>query len=169
MLTGAGMRKPQTGVFAWPAIERMQRIHRLIENDVGQLGNSTPDGACNYVPHPLPAKIQLDNYGAPFTNIVMVAARDWHNIAVKANGSVWQWGVNDQGQCGDNTTIDRYHPVQVSGLGPKPGCGAGRVGRSLTVVPTAPGFVDLHWQTSTGAYSSLSNTPQARPMFCSRP
>src|SRR5512140_3124873 len=26
------MRKVQTSVFCWPAIERMQRIHRLIEN-----------------------------------------------------------------------------------------------------------------------------------------
>ncbi len=26
------MRKVQTSVFRWPAIERMQRIHRLIEN-----------------------------------------------------------------------------------------------------------------------------------------
>ncbi len=26
------MKRPQTSVFCWPAIERMQRIHRLIEN-----------------------------------------------------------------------------------------------------------------------------------------
>src|SRR5512140_295357 len=26
------MRKVQTSVFCWPAIERMQRIHRLVEN-----------------------------------------------------------------------------------------------------------------------------------------
>ena len=69
-------------------------------NDVGQLGNGTADGAGNYIPHPLPARVQLDNYGASFSSIVMVAARDWHNIAVKSDGSVWQWGANDQGQCG---------------------------------------------------------------------
>ena len=26
------MRKPQSSVYSWPAIERMMRIHRLIEN-----------------------------------------------------------------------------------------------------------------------------------------
>src|SRR5207245_6594636 len=73
-------------------------------NDVGQLGNGSSDGAGNYLPHPVPATVQLDNYSAGFSNVVKVAARDWHNIAVKADGSVWQWGANDQGQCGDNTT-----------------------------------------------------------------
>src|SRR5882724_2617198 len=60
-------------------------------NDVGQLGNGTADGAGNHLAHPLPAKIQLDNNSEAFSNIVMVAARDWHNIAVKSDGSVWQW------------------------------------------------------------------------------
>jgi alpha-tubulin suppressor-like RCC1 family protein len=84
---------------------------------VGQLGN----GATNNLPNSLPARILLDNNNAGFSNIVMLAARDWHNIAVKADGSVWQWGANDQGQCGDNTTIDRWRPVQVNGLGPRVG------------------------------------------------
>jgi alpha-tubulin suppressor-like RCC1 family protein len=120
-------------------------------NDVGQLGNGTADGAGNYVPHPVPAKIQLDNNGAPFTNIVMVAARDWHNIAVKSDGSVWQWGANDQGQCGDNTTTDRYRPVQVSGLGP-------RVGLALSILQTSSGLAELRWQSTTGAYFSVEYT-----------
>jgi alpha-tubulin suppressor-like RCC1 family protein len=121
-------------------------------NDTGQLGNGSADGIGNNVPHPVPAKIQFDNYGAPFTGIVMVAARDWHNIAVKADGSVWQWGANDQGQCGDNTTIDRYRPVQVSGLGP-------RIGRSITLVRTAAGLADLRWQSSAGEYFSVESAP----------
>jgi alpha-tubulin suppressor-like RCC1 family protein len=118
---------------------------------VGQLGHGTTDGAGNFIPHPTPAKIQLDGQGAPFTNVVMVAARDWHNIAVKADGSVWQWGANDQGQCGDNTTIDRNRPVQVSGLGPRTGLG-------LSLIHTAPGIADLRWRSATGEYFSLDYT-----------
>jgi alpha-tubulin suppressor-like RCC1 family protein len=118
-------------------------------NDVGQLGNGSADGAGNYVPHPFPARIQFDNNGARFSNVVMVAARDWHNIAVKADGSVWQWGANDQGQCGDNTTIDRWRPVQVTGLGP-------RVGLSLKIQRSLqPGYADLSWTSSTGEYFAI--------------
>jgi alpha-tubulin suppressor-like RCC1 family protein len=119
-------------------------------NDVGQLGNGTADGANNYIPHPIPARIQLDNLGGTFTNIVMVAARDWHNIAVKADGSVWQWGANDQGQCGDNTTVDRWRPLQVSGLGPR----GPRL--SLNAKRSAqPDHADLSWTSNTGEFFNV--------------
>ncbi len=52
-------------------------------------------------PIPFPAKILTDKFGNGFSNIVMASARDYHNIAVKADGSVWMWGANDQGQCGE--------------------------------------------------------------------
>jgi alpha-tubulin suppressor-like RCC1 family protein len=117
-------------------------------NDVGQLGLGNADAN----PHPLPATIQLDNYGSGFSNVVMVAARDWHNIALKADGSVWQWGANDQGQCGDNTTVDRWRPVQVTGLGP-------RVGLSMNLQPSAqPGHIDLSWTSATGEFFNVEYT-----------
>ena len=117
-------------------------------NDVGQLGNGASDGAGNYVAHPLPAKIQFDNYGAGFSNVVQVAARDWHNLAVKADGSVWQWGANDQGQCGDNTTNDRWRPVMVSGLGP-------RVPLSLKLEQRTPVSANLRWKSVTGEFFTI--------------
>jgi len=127
-------------------------------NDVGQLGNGSSDGANNFVPHPVPAKIQSDNYNAGFSNVVKVAARDWHNIAVKADGSVWQWGANDQGQCGDNTTADRWRPVRVLGLSP-------RVGLSLNLEARTPGFVNLRWQSATGEYFSVEYTTNIMGAF----
>jgi alpha-tubulin suppressor-like RCC1 family protein len=39
-----------------------------------------------------------------------------HSLALKADGSVWSWGYNSQGQLGDGTTINRTSPVAVSGL-----------------------------------------------------
>ena len=42
-----------------------------------------------------------------------IAARDYHNYALKSDGTVWAWGWNINGQLGDNTTIDRNIPVQV--------------------------------------------------------
>ncbi|TAK93798.1 MAG: hypothetical protein EPO07_17650, partial [Verrucomicrobia bacterium] len=87
-----------------------------------------------------------------FSNLVMVAARDWHNIAVKSDGSVWQWGANDQGQCGDNTTTDRSLPVQVTGLG-------ARVGLPLKIQSSAqPGQLDLRWASATGEFFNIEYT-----------
>ena len=129
-------------------------------NDVGQLGNGTADGAGIYTPHPVPALIRLDNSGAGFSNVVKVAARDWHNIAMKADGSVWQWGANDQGQCGDNTTNDRWRPVMVSGLGP-------RVGLSLRLERAVAGMVNLRWKSTTGEYFSIEYTTNMLEGFAS--
>jgi uncharacterized repeat protein (TIGR02543 family) len=37
-------------------------------------------------------------------------------MALKADGTVWAWGDNEDGQLGDGTTIDRHTPVQVLDL-----------------------------------------------------
>jgi alpha-tubulin suppressor-like RCC1 family protein len=37
-------------------------------------------------------------------------------LALKADGTVWSWGGNSQGQLGDGTQTERSAPVQVSGL-----------------------------------------------------
>jgi alpha-tubulin suppressor-like RCC1 family protein len=127
------------------ALDSSGMVWKWGRNDVGQLGGGTADGS----QHPLPAKILLDNNGNGFTNIVMAAARDYHNIAVKADGSVWQWGANDQGQCGDNSMVDRWRPVQVSGLG------AG-VSLPLQIQPAAePGYAELSWNSAAGEYFTI--------------
>jgi alpha-tubulin suppressor-like RCC1 family protein len=114
-------------------------------NDVGELGN----GTTNAVANPVPAKILTDKFGNGFSNIVMLSARDYHNIAVKADGSVWMWGANDQGQCGIGTTNSVWSPAPVVGLGP-------RVGLPLNVAPSVqPGFVDLSWSSATGEYFTI--------------
>ncbi len=118
------------------------------KNDVGELGNGTTNSAAN----PVPSRILTDSYGAGFSNVVRMAARDYHNIAVKADGSVWQWGANDQGQCGDGTTIDRWRPVNVSGLGP-------RVPLPLGLQPSLQqGQVDMTWQSATGEFFTVQYT-----------
>ncbi|MGH7968770.1 MAG: RCC1 domain-containing protein, partial [Limisphaerales bacterium] len=116
-------------------------------NDLGELGNGTTNATAN----PVPAQVLTDTFGAAFTNVILLSARDYHNIAVKADGSVWMWGANDQGQCGLGTTNGVYLPSPVVGLG-------GRVPLSLLVQPGAdPGSVDLSWTSATGEYFTVES------------
>jgi alpha-tubulin suppressor-like RCC1 family protein len=114
-------------------------------NDVGELGN----GTTNAVANPAPAKILVDKFGAGFSNVVMLSARDYHNIAVKADGSLWMWGANDQGQCGDGTTNHLLAPSPVRAL-------AASVPLQLEIQTGAqPGAADLSWSSATGEYFSI--------------
>jgi alpha-tubulin suppressor-like RCC1 family protein len=50
------------------------------------------------------------------TDVTAIATKWLHNIAVKADGTVWVWGSNKYGQFGDETRTSSTTPVQVSGL-----------------------------------------------------
>jgi len=45
-----------------------------------------------------------------------VAVAYGHTMVLKDDGTVWTWGLNDYGQLGDGTTINRSTPVKVIGL-----------------------------------------------------
>jgi len=51
-----------------------------------------------------------------FTNVAAISGGTNHAAALKTDGSVWSWGGNSEGECGDGTTTLRFAPVQVSGL-----------------------------------------------------
>ena len=46
----------------------------------------------------------------------MVAASQWHTVALKSDGTLLAWGDNSNGQLGDGTTTPRLSPVAVPGL-----------------------------------------------------
>ena len=126
-------------------------------NDVGELGVGDTDHAGigpgnDSVAHPLPLRVTNDIFGNGFSNVVKVSNPDYHNIAVKADGSVWMWGANDQGQCGVGTTNNVLRPTPVSGLGV-------RVGLPLKVTASAPpGQASLAWPSATGEFFSIEFT-----------
>ena len=37
----------------------------------------------------------------------------YHVIAIKNNGTLWAWGRNENGQLGDNSTINKNYPIQI--------------------------------------------------------
>ena len=71
-------------------------------NTFGELGDGTTNGS-----HLSPAQIGSDN------NWVSIVAGLEFTIALKADGSIWAWGNNSNGQLGDGTIIQRNSPVQI--------------------------------------------------------
>ena len=45
------------------------------------------------------------------TNWKQVSCGRQHTVAIKTDGTLWTWGLNSEGQLGDNTTTDRSTPV----------------------------------------------------------
>ena len=39
-----------------------------------------------------------------------------HNMALKTDGTMWSWGINDQGRLGTGDSTDRSSPVQIGAL-----------------------------------------------------
>jgi len=123
-------------------------------NDVGELGLGTNDNAgvgpgVDLIAHPFPMQVTLDKFGNGFSNVVQVSNRDYHNLALKTDGSLWMWGANDQGQCGDGTTNDLYRPSPVVGLGARTSLGLNLENN------VQPGFADLKWSSATGEYFTI--------------
>lgn len=85
-------------------------------NNYGQLGNGTSGTTGSSVP------VQVMGPGGTGTlsGVSSMAATGFgsqHALVLKANGSVWAWGNNSNGQLGDNTTTSRSAPVEVVGPG----------------------------------------------------
>ncbi|MGD9807008.1 MAG: immunoglobulin-like domain-containing protein [Deferribacterales bacterium] len=72
-------------------------------NSDGQLG----DGTNTYSLTPIQESTRA-------TDWVAVSAGDNYTIAIKSNGTLWGWGLNDDGQLGDGTTNSSSVPVQES-------------------------------------------------------
>jgi alpha-tubulin suppressor-like RCC1 family protein len=71
-------------------------------NQYGQLGN-----ASNVAQSSVPVQV----FG--LDHVIIYAARDYHDLAVKQDGTVWDWGSGENGELGDNIVGDSNVPVQV--------------------------------------------------------
>ena len=79
-------------------------------NGEGQIGNGTATTTgCLCVPAPTQTSI---------ADVVQIEAGSFHTLALKADGSVWAWGLNDNGQLGNGTTSAAPTPVPVGAAVP---------------------------------------------------
>jgi alpha-tubulin suppressor-like RCC1 family protein len=49
------------------------------------------------------------------TDWTQIAAGNYHNLALRSNGTLWAWGNNGSGRLGDTTTTARSSPISVVG------------------------------------------------------
>ena len=83
------------------------KVYAWGQNARGQLG----DGLGTYQDQYTPVKVRT------LSGVVAMSAGAWHSLALKADGTVWAWGENAQGQLGVPTsTAQSDLPVQVAGL-----------------------------------------------------
>jgi alpha-tubulin suppressor-like RCC1 family protein len=76
------------------------------DNVYGELGNGTSDTNA----HPVATQV------TGFSNVVLSVCRDYHNICIKRDGTVWVWGDNRYGGCGDLTGNSVLRPRLMPGL-----------------------------------------------------
>jgi alpha-tubulin suppressor-like RCC1 family protein len=75
------------------------------DNRFGQVGDGTT------ITRDVPVRVAALTVG-----VEQIAASGFHTLAVAADGSVWCWGNNLDGQLGDGTRTDRVTPERVPGL-----------------------------------------------------
>lgn len=84
----------------------------------------------------------------------MMSAGGEHTLALKADGTVWAWGNNDDGQLGDGTTTARSTPVKISVPG---GATAVAAGERYSLALGADGFVYAWGYNGQGQLGKTAN------------
>lgn len=115
------------------------------DNFYGQLGENSYATGRNY------PVVVVDESGLPLADIIDVDSRYYHNLALKADGTVYAWGANLSGQLGDGTTTQRNVATQVfmSDGSPLSSIVAVAAGRSHSLALTADGQV-FSWGENYG-------------------
>jgi alpha-tubulin suppressor-like RCC1 family protein len=110
------------------------------QNTYGQVGNGifTPSGGS---PQFIPAQV------INLSNVIAIAAGEYHSMAIKNDGTIWAWGYNIEGQAGNEINSNSPLPVQVAGLGGATAIAAGT--HNLAITPLEESSVYWSWGNNT--------------------
>jgi alpha-tubulin suppressor-like RCC1 family protein/fibronectin type 3 domain-containing protein len=89
----------------------------------------------------------------------IAAAGAAHTVALKGDGTLWAWGLNSNGQLGDNTTISRPGPVNVLS-----GVAAVAAGNAHTVALKNDGSVWAWGLNTNGQLGDGTTTQRIAPV-----
>lgn len=101
------IRQVASGLQFSIALDDAGNVWTWGRDHAGQLGAREVQGQCAFADRVVTAD---DSW---LSNVTAVAAGSDFGLALLADGTVWAWGRNDEGQIGDGTTGDRAYAVQV--------------------------------------------------------
>ena len=133
----SGVKALAAGEFHSLALKGDGTVWAWGANDGGQLGDTSLKD------RPAPVQVKGPGGNGVLADIVAIAAGGQTSLALRADGTVWSWGVNDKGQLGNNAAI-KYSatPVQVKAqLGDLPGMKAIAAGSAHCLALKADGTV----------------------------
>jgi len=107
---GTNWKQVACGYTITAAIKTDGTLWTWGSNFYGQLGDNTTTGAGFLKSSP----VQTVSGG---TNWKQASANSASVYAIKTDGTLWVWGLNNQGQLGDNTTASKASPVQTIAAG----------------------------------------------------
>lgn len=149
------------GYFVSLALDSSGHVWAWGDNRYGELGQGNNSDYVGAVEVQGPK-----GTAGPLSNIKMIAAGDWHCLALDADGKVWSWGYSQDGQLGDGPNHPRVNSSNLPGavvntesIGQLSGVTAIATGSSNSFALRPDGIIlvwGLQFEGTTGQGGTLS-------------
>jgi len=107
VLAGKTITTIAAGGYHSLTLDSEGKVYAWGNNSAGRLGNNSTTSAS------VPVQVNTSGVLAGKT-ITTIAAGNHHSLALDSDGKVYTWGLNGNGQLGNNSTTNSSMPVQVN-------------------------------------------------------